>query len=42
MQKIKNWKTQTKIYFIIVEMVVLLNIMVNSKFNFRFAKVTSS
>ncbi len=27
MQKIKNWKTQTKIYFIIVEMVVLLNII---------------
>ncbi len=24
MQKIKNWKTQTKIYFIIVGMVVLL------------------
>lgn len=27
MQKIKNWKTQTKIYFIIVGMVVLLNII---------------
>lgn len=27
MQKIKNWKTQTKIYFIIVGIVVLLNII---------------
>lgn len=27
MQKIKNWKTQTKIYFIIVGMVVLLNVI---------------
>lgn len=27
MQNIKNWKTQTKIYFIIVGMVVLLNII---------------
>ena len=27
MQKIKNWKTQAKIYFIIVGMVVLLNII---------------
>lgn len=27
MQKIKNWKTQTRIYFIIVGMVVLLNII---------------
>lgn len=27
MQKIKNWKTQTKIYFIIIGIVVLLNII---------------
>lgn len=27
MQKIKNWKTRTKIYFIIVGMVVLLNVV---------------
>ena len=27
MQKIKNWKTQTKIYFIIVGIVVLLNVI---------------
>ena len=27
MQKIRNWKTQTKIYFIIIGIVVLLNVI---------------
>lgn len=34
MQKIKNWKTQTKIYFIIVGIVVLLNVIAWSSESF--------